>query len=456
MNILLLSGFLLFSDVQQHTGYDMDVMGTMTYTAVVDMETIYELNRKSQDESFEYQGAGFLMQNETAIMEDGAWPVFAVTSSGYQDYECMSCEDGSSSEFPYIVLRHTLTGKRMELPAEEEELKEFVEETSEISERIRNRVIELQERFTEEQYGGIYYDYSTGFVTVYAVSDDICKVLEDENIKYQKTEISLKNLYESLEEVWNCREELGINYVRVNQRYNRLDIYTEDEEKLEKWLETAEIPNYQIYEEILLHPGDCQSPFRNDLQNTDTDNPEIVSYLHRKDESIYDKLKEGVRILKEAYPEYECRNLLIRIASDGNYQRYLDFDEELLSFVDALGPYVPNEKDPAEELLFGDPERIELKSLLREYRERYPDMSYQQIYEQYLSDWEDTTVCSREKKLFDLAVSRQIAGQNEGEKNNEENSSNFKNSWLVITAVSITVLICIGVWIVIRRRRKKR
>ena len=134
----------------------------------------------------------------------------------------------------------------------------------------------------------------------------------------------------------------------------------------------------------------------------------------------------------------------------------MDFDEELLSFVDALGPYVPNEKDPAEELLFGDPERIELKSLLREYRERYPDMSYQQIYEQYLSDWEDTTVCSREKKLFDLAVSRQIAGQNEGEKSSEENSSNFKNSWLVITAVSITVLICIVVWLVIWRRRKKR
>ncbi|MDY5578190.1 MAG: hypothetical protein SPF70_12115 [Lachnospiraceae bacterium] len=45
--------------------------------------------------------------------------------------------------------------------------------------------------------------------------------------------------------------------------------------------------------------------------------------------------------------------------------------------MDSLPDYVPNEENPAEELLFGDPERIELKSMIREYRGIYPNKSYE-------------------------------------------------------------------------------
>ena len=104
---------------------------------------------------------------------------------------------------------------------------------------------------------------------------------------------------------------------------------------------------------------------------------------------------------------------MIRILSDADYERYLDFEEELLEFVNSLPAYTANEKNPAEELMFGDPDRLEIKSLLREYKQIYPELLYLEIYDEYLSDWEDTSIYTRERKVYKLIMDRHNGRFNE-------------------------------------------
>ena len=158
-------------------------------------------------------------------------------------------------------------------------------------------------------------------------------------------------------------------------------------------------------------------------------------------EDYYDNHVKGIKILKGTYPEYEVRNLMMRIIGDGNYERYLDFGDDLNDFIDSLPDYQPNEKDPVEELLYGDPERIELKAQLKELKEKNPENSYEELYEQFLSDWEETDEVSREKKLYDLCVKRKFNREpdktvlSEQKGNTEEKKKDYR-------------IICLGVVIV--------
>ena len=181
-----------------------------------------------------------------------------------------------------------------------------------------------------------------------------------------------------------------------------------------------------------------------------------------EENEIYNKILIGVLKLQTAYPEYDMRNLLNRIASDGNYERYLDFESEITEFVENLPEYKANENNPAEEMMFGDPQRIELKSLLREYKTLYPDMSYEEIYKKYLSDCENTTGNSREIKLYRLAIDRSSGElskakeaqnqQNATENNENQQKETKRNTGGIIAAGAVIIVLAAVIW----RRKKLR
>ena len=445
---VILSSMLFLADFES-TEFDAytNVMKTNTSAHAVTLDDIYELNLK-YSENDGSNGERVFEKNSVCIINKDNYMQLLVAPSGYSDYECRFFEEGSSEVLP-IFLKHIFTEEKILLTASREEVDQYIEETTEISNDIRNKVLYIHNTFNENQYGGAFYNRETGNVCVYVTDENIRKKLDEMGVECVKGEYSLDTLYGALREVWEYRKEWGINYIEVNPCINRIVIYASDREGILQRLEKAGISCAEVKQGVVLHPGDLDRTL--DLGNLKTDDPEVVYYILKTERDSSDlELKEGLRILKEKYPGYECRNLLIRIAADGDYERYLDFDEELVEFADSLPAYVPNEKDPVEELLFGDPERIELKSQLREYKSIYTEMSYKEIYEKYLSDWEDTSVYSREKKLYDLAICRQKGElknadfkiiQNDenvmGNKKQTGNTAVFGSVLLVIGAVGI-------------------
>lgn len=406
LGVLLLSGIMMLSDIENPESDDqIDVGKTNTSVQAVTMEMMDELN-KEYEKNFDFNGASYLEENSLCVMNRDPYMQILVGTDGYTDYECRSLV--ASTVLP-VFLTHIFTDQEIFLTATPEELEEYFKSTEEISRDIRDKAEYVQRTFSETQYGGVFYDKEAGKVSVYVTDQSISEELEQAGILCVDGSYSLDVLYETLREVWKYRKEWGINYIEVNPCINRIVIYGSDREGISRRLAQKEITCAVVKQGVVLHPGDLDRTL--DLGNLKTDDPAVVYHILKSERGESDtKIREGLKILKEEYPEYECRNLLIRIVADGNYERYLDFDEELIDFVNELPEYNPNTKDPVEELLFGDPQRIELKSQLREYRNVYPEKDYEQIYQEFLADWEDTSMVSREKKMYDLTINR-FAGE---------------------------------------------
>ena len=58
------------------------------------------------------------------------------------------------------------------------------------------------------------------------------------------------------------------------------------------------------------------------------------------------------------------------------------------------------DKNQVSEDEFGDPEHLELKNLLRKYKEKYPELTYLQIYQTYLQETEESVQMSKREKLY--------------------------------------------------------
>ena len=462
LSALLLGGMLLLSDIEtEEEEQYIEITKTDTTAEIVVLDDIYELNTEYNTQPEISVDISSFMENTVCIINEDKWgPYLLLGMDGYPDYECRSIV--GSVERPFF-LTHIFTDKEISLTASKEELEEYLEETSKISNDIRDKEKYVQKTFSNDQYGGVFYNKNSQKVCVYVKDESIREELEKEGIICMDAEYSLGDLYKTLREIWDTRKEWGINYIEVNPCINKLVLYTGDREGILRRLEKAGISCAEVKQAVVLHPGDTDRAM--DLGNLKTDEPDVVYYIYKSETDISDlELKAGLKRLKEEYPDYECRNLLIRIVSDGNYSRYLDFDEELLEFADSLPVYLPNEENPVEELLFGDPQKIELKSLLREYRALYPELSYKEIFEKYLSDWEDRTEETRDKKLYDLAVSRQkgelskaanqIIEEKENKEENIDNKKNINNKAVIICYIIFVAGACGSIYFFRKKKHK--
>ena len=118
----------------------------------------------------------------------------------------------------------------------------------------------------------------------------------------------------------------------------------------------------------------------------------------RMAEEQWENLKIALTEMKKMYPEYSCRNLYYHIAGDYNVEEYTGFDPELLAFAETLEYRA--DKNQVSEDEFGDPEHLELKNLLRKYKEKYPELTYLQIYQTYLQETEESVQMSKREKLY--------------------------------------------------------
>ena len=328
--------------------------------AVVSEDTIYDLNEQYLEGTIEHNAASFLQSHAVRIIGNMYEPLVEI--DGYADWSCEYFAEGSSAALDPIRLKYRFTGEEFTLKGEKEDLEAYFERTAQISREIREKADYIMENLSESEYGGLYYQEETGKVCVYLVNGDRQEELEERGYQCVKTERSVEKLSEKLCELWNNRNENGINYIKMNYCENRLDIYAVNPE----WI--PESPEYQVIDGYVIHPGNCFFPVQPEQVEQDVimDIFDGVAFPGSVEEDleeneIYNKILIGVLKLQTAYPEYDMRNLLNRIASDGNYERYLDFESEITEFVENLPEYKANENNPAEEMMFGDPQRIELK-----------------------------------------------------------------------------------------------
>lgn len=432
----------------------MEVTHIPCEAKIITMKDVYDLNN-------EYQKNGNI--NEEELLEKSSVRVmnrgfgyFVADENGKISYFCGSYSKGSTVREHY-VLQNLFTGAIFELSVEEARLKKYLEMESEENNEIWENVLYVYQQIEDSDYGGIYYDRKDRSLHVYTVNQELNQELEERGIICEKAVYSREDLYEKMRELWMKRDKYRINYIGINEAENTLDIYVDDMEQFYKNADNTD--NMYVMEYQMLYPGKIYEIMKQEGQ-ADIDNPDtFIEVVKTEDydpeeKESWDILKNALIELKTEYPDYDCRNLYIRIANDGDFERYINFDRELQEFVSMLPEYVPNEKDPVEEMMFGDPERIELKSQLREYKIQYPDMDYKEIYEKYLYDWEECSQKSREEKQFLLNLTRSSKITEKDGLNPTRNKSENIIQPVVIAGSSILILGCIGIRFFKCRNRK--
>ena len=92
---------------------------------------------------------------------------------------------------------------------------------------------------------------------------------------------------------------------------------------------------------------------------------------------------------------------------------------------------------------------MELKSQLRIYKNKYPEMSYDDIYSKYLSNWEENRHENRQKKLYNLLYEISEEQEETESESTDSKKCNMK------TAVAGSIVMVFGAVIVKIWMKKK-
>lgn len=228
--------------------------------------------------------------------------------------------------------------------------------------------------------------------------------------------------------IWELRDVLGVEDIYYNTALELCILGTLDEEEFRSKLQQEGYEFFGNYVmgawymdgRYVVPPEETGKKCEEQKQYIQTmqqlDDPELFieqqkklhSYIEenlsndilpeRMSEEQWQQLENALKIMKEQYPNYSCRNLYYHIAGDYQIETYQAFEPELVAFVSTLEYHADNNVVVEEE--FGDPEYLELKSLLRKYKEIYPEMEYQDIYETHLKATEESAELSKREKLY--------------------------------------------------------
>lgn len=169
----------------------------------------------------------------------------------------------------------------------------------------------------------------------------------------------------------------------------------------------------------------------------------------RMTEEQWENLKTALTGMKKMYPEYSCRNLYYHIAGNYDVEEYTGFDPELLAFAETLEYRA--DKNQVSEDEFGDPEHLELKNLLRKYKEKYPELTYLQIYQTYLQETEESVQMSKREKLYwylwqKYSFDKKIENiQKEGTKR-QNNSDKYRETAVAGIIVLVFGAVAVKLW----------
>lgn len=431
----------------------------------ITVSDIYELNEKYAEhkiknskeavEFLEEKGVWILAEmNKTS--ELGGRKEFIVKGE-YEytgDYYCHNIDN--KSEFgitDYPILEFPLTGETIQINGDKKAVEEFVNQTCKKAEEAQEAWKNVTAVLSEEDYGGIYYDLEDKKIHIWLKNIELQPKLEALGYICDKTVYSYEELQKELRQIWNRREELDINYIQLYEHYNALNIVGNLPEKefFEK-LDT-DFTNIVYYQGTYFIDNISNMECKNymEIQSLEEFIDQCRKWMQwwnvNENEEYWARITEAMEVLKKNYPDYTYQQLFYHIASDGNYKRYIDFDKELLDFVNTLPVYEVNNNNPIEEMEFGDSERIELKSQLREYKVLYPEMKYSEIYNTYLEDWENIFLYSRKEKLYCLIFERRKEELRKEAVTSENDSETVQDkSYFIIVTAGVGILLLGVCW----------
>lgn len=330
--------------------------------------------------------------------------VYAVVeSNGEYAYDCFygNPYQSASNGYPYLISVLTLEG--ITVKDNRQEVQDFVNKNKEIENYVEKQKVYIRQNLKESEYGGIYYHTGDQKIHVFLIAEDKRELLESQNIVCDKGKYSLEQKYYQMNEIWKKRKALGVLYIKMNHADGKIWIYGENEEKVfeqkcrEKELNDMPYIYNKVVENISLSNMLGVDEAKEFIQYRRSVSD--LSDIDENEDMYWDRVASALKILKETYPEYTCLNLYYHVGKEGDYQSYMGFEEELLQFVDSLPAYQKS-SNFLEEAEFGDSERLEVKRLLREYKEKFPDSSYQDIYETYIKNIEENQFLSMQEKTF--------------------------------------------------------
>ncbi len=390
---------------QNETGMEIESVTSMY--PWVGIDTLEEINRMCQEKKLSANKIkNYLIENSVCLtvkINSQATDRFLIKDSTGINYDCME-ENGR------VYIYHIIGGRKIALDAEKDKFEVFFEDTKKQSEEVNEKIDYLRINLSNREYGGVYVS-GEGQVCVSLINDDRRDELEKLGYQCEDAEYSYEQLYEELRNIWEKKEQLSVNYIEIAESNNAIRVYglLPEEEFFKLYGEKTneilyfqgrnlldnksnwELENYAQFREDMTAQEYCDL-CRKILNWADTD--EYPKY--------WESIEQALNILKQEYPDYSYEQLFYHVGMDGNYQRVTEFDDELTEYVKSLPEYIPNTENPVEESLFGDPRRMELKSQLRIYKNKYPEMSYDDIYSKYLSNWEENRHENRQKKLYNL------------------------------------------------------
>jgi len=385
----------------------------------INIETVMEGNQKYSVEN--EKETVFKMFSEKSVpmimaANDGAYYA-VIDEDGEYSYRIYSSIGSASSSQDGIYLQSCVNYNYISLDLPEQEVQKFLQEEKKLKKKIREDNAYIMEYLNESEYGGFFYDTEEEKTHIYLTNGKQREELEKSGFVCDDANYSLKDKYEIMKKLWYKKEALGIFDIHIAQ--TGIIIYgTDTKEEFQKKIGDLEfdIP-YQYVRGVWSPFGTCsdeESIAQEDeirfleylgmeLEKTE----DFVRCFHfvgwRFVESIkeeeWQKLKKSISVFQQKYPEYSCRNIYYHVAGDYNADVYLSFDNELLEFVDTLPDYEAD-KNVVVEYEYGDPQRLELKRMLKQYKENFPELSYNEIYETYIKEMEENKGISKEEKLY--------------------------------------------------------
>lgn len=437
---------------QNETGMEIESVTSMY--PWVGIDTLEEINRMCQEKKLSANKIkNYLIENSVCLtvkINSHATDRFLIKDSTGINYDCME-ENGR------VYIYHIISGRKIALDAEKDKFEVFFEDTKKQSEEVNEKIDYLRTNLGNGEYGGVYIR-GEGQVCVSLINEDRRDELEKLGYQCEDAEYSYEQLYEELRNIWEKKEQLSVNYIEIAESNNAIRVYglLPEEEFFKLYGEKTneilyfqgrnllddksnwELENYAQFREDMTAQEYCDL-CRKILNWADTD--EYPKY--------WESIEQALNILKQEYPDYSYEQLFYHVGMDGNYQRVTEFDDELTEYVKSLPEYIPNTENAVEESLFGDPRRMELKSQLRIYKNKYPEMSYDDIYSKYLSNWEENRHENRQKKLYNLLYEISEEQEETESESIDSKKCNMK------TAVAGSIVMVFGVVIVKIWMKKK-
>lgn len=270
----------------------------------------------------------------------------------------------------------------------------YLTQTGSQSKEVKQKIAYVQEHLTEEEYAGVSGLYVDGEAYVYVrlSSDERRAELENQGIDCELVEYSYAELKAKKQALLERREELKIDVCFINESENVVYVVSElFDTQLAEHLSEEEMRGVECIRDKegfygLVLEGENITELDAFLALVQEEEgrwiKESENVRYQQEYQVYQQeLRVALEQLKELYPLYSYLQLYYLVAGDLEYECYLNFETELNTFVATLPKEEISEEYESTPMELTDVEMLELRRMLAEYKKKYPDKTYEELYE---------------------------------------------------------------------------